>query len=128
MNLVDENGDVTRELFHFLKYNQIPRDESSLSDKDEALYKEFVRKVNTLKQHLKDDSNSASGILGSIMSMFGFNRHYCSISGLPIIGKYFKIGGKIVSQEAYEAYKTVQELESIEKPPKNTKLKTGNRE
>jgi hypothetical protein len=55
--------------------------------------------------------DSAEYPQSALFSMFGFNRQYCSMTGVPIIGKYFKIGGKIVSKEAYEAHKILQEIE-----------------
>lgn len=119
MKIMNDSGEFSKEFFYFLKYNQIPKDKISLSKSDEAIYKAFIHKIKTLETSLQNEDNTSNGIFGSIISMFGFNRHYCSISGMPIIGKYYKIGRKIVSQEAYDAYKTVQELENITNSPKS---------
>lgn len=117
MKLLEENNQVSKELFVFLRYNQIPSYGVELSQKDEGIYQQFVDKIQDLKTALeKNDSAKASSLIGSVASMFGFNRHYCSISGLPIIGKYKKIGNKIVSPEAYDSYMIVQELEKMDNP------------
>ena len=110
MEIINEKGEFTKELFIFLKYNQIVSG-ASITETDELLYQEFLKQMVSLQKELKEDDSGASETLGSVMSMFGFSRHYCSISGKPIIGKYFKIGNRIVSQEAYESYRIVQELE-----------------
>lgn len=102
----------TKELFLFLKYNLIPQDNSvELSKTDEELYEQFVSKMELLNKQLLNSDNSAKATMSSLFTMFGFNRHYCSMTGQPIIGQYFKIGGKIVSKEAYEAHKIIQEIE-----------------
>jgi hypothetical protein len=110
MEIINEKGEFTKELFIFLKYNQMV-DNAATTETDELLYQEFLKKIDALQSELKNSDSGASETLGSIMAMFGFSRHYCSISGKPIIGKYYKIGNRIVSQEAYESYKIVQELE-----------------
>lgn len=111
------NGNApSKELFVFLKYNTIPQNgtELKLSEVDNELYKEFANKMSVLRTQLEEGTPSAKATISAIFSMFGFNRHYCSMTGQPIIGKYFKIGGKIVSKEAYEAHKIIQELEKKE--------------
>ena len=108
----------------FLRYNQIPKELPELSDKDEVLYSEFVKKLAAFRVSLEEEKGSPSTIMGSLMSMFGFNRHYCSMSGLPIIGKYYKIGGKIVSQEAHESYRIIQQMEGLDKDKKEPATKT----
>ena len=121
MEILDKNNKFTKEFFVFLKYNQIS-DKVILSKTDEALYNEFSRKVSFLIKALSNSDNSSSSIFGSLASMFGFNRHYCSISGKPIIGKFYKIGGKIVSKEAYESYKIIQVMESQMKTTSNLNI------
>ena len=114
MDIYNDEKDFSRAFFIFLKYNQISN-QVSLSESDETLYKEFNNKVKALNEALSENNNGASFLLGSLMSMFGFNRHYCAISGRPIIGKYYKIGGKIVSKESYESYEIIQQLKKVEK-------------
>lgn len=107
-----ENSLPTKGMFIFLKYNTIPREEDILlSETDEILYEEFTSKLKKLEEQLQTEENGAKATLSALFSMFGFNRHYCSMTGQPIIGKYYKIGGKIVSKEAYEAHKIIQEID-----------------
>ena len=114
MNIINDEK-FSRMFFRFFKYNVIS-DKDELSDKDEIYYKEFLSKISELKKSLEDnESTSASNVLGSMMKMFGFNRHYCSISGQPIIGKYYKINSSLVSKEAYDSYKIVQQMEELDK-------------
>ncbi len=111
MEIFDGNN-PTKELFVFLKYNTLPQDGNvKLSKTDEQLYEEFISKLTTLKIQLSEKETASKATISAIFSMFGFNRHYCSMTGQPIIGKYFKIGGKIVSKEAYEAHAIIQEIE-----------------
>ena len=110
MEIINEKGEFTKEFFIFLKYNLMVND-AAMTETDELLYQEFLKQIGSLKKELEETNSGASETLGSIMAMFGFSRHYCSISGKPIIGRYYKIGSRIVSQEAYESYKIVQELE-----------------
>jgi hypothetical protein len=110
MEITNEKSEFTKELFIFLKYNLIVNG-PSFTETDELLYQEFLKKIASLQHDLRESDSAASETLGSIMAMFGFSRHYCSISGKPIIGKYYKIGNRIVSQEAYESYMIVKELE-----------------
>lgn len=111
---IDENGTPSREFYLFLKYNKIFDKEKniSFSEYEEAMYQEFCRLMKEfISASISEDSTKASTIFGSLTSMFGYNRHYCSITGQPIIGQYYKIGGKIVSKDAYESYKIVLEME-----------------
>lgn len=111
------NGVPTKELFIFLKYNTVSNEgneQALLSETDEILYKEFVSKLSTLTEQLKNSNNASRATASALFSMFGFNRHFCSMTGVPIIGKYYKIGGKIVSKEAYEAHKIIQEIDRKE--------------
>ncbi len=111
MNVFDKNI-PTKELFLFLKYNLIPQENSvELSKIDDELYEQFVAKIELLNKQFLNNDNAAKATMSSLFTMFGFNRHYCSMTGQPIIGQYFKIGGKIVSKEAYEAHKIIQEIE-----------------
>jgi len=111
MNIFNNNI-PSKDFFIFLKYNLIPQDENiELSKMDEELYKQFTSKIECLEKQLLINNNAAKTTLSSLLTMFGFNRHYCSMTGQPIIGNYYKIGGKIVSKEAYEAHKIIQEIE-----------------
>ena len=103
----------TKELFLFFKYNLIPQEgkELNLSETDTRLYTEFVSKIKLLNKQFGNYDDAAKATMSSLFTMFGFNRHYCSMTGQPIIGKYFKIGGKIVSKEAYDAHRIIQEIE-----------------
>jgi len=103
----------TKELFLFIKYNLIPQEgkELTLSETDEQLYTQFVSKVMLLNKQFLSNDDKAKTTASSLFTMFGFNRHYCSMTGQPIIGKYSKIGGKIVSKEAYDAHRIIQEIE-----------------
>lgn len=121
----------SREFYLFLKYNKIFEKEKieSFNEYEEGMYQEFGRLWNMFSSSFSEnDSTKASTVFGSLASMFGFSRHYCSVTGAPIIGPYFKIGGKIVSKEAYESYRIIQEMEkkhSIEeKNKKDLKNKT----
>lgn len=126
MKIINENGSLSRELFVFLKYNQMPsKSIDKLPRHDENIYKEFVKNFNKLLNTLNTEDNKASSELGSIMSMFGFSRHYCNISGKPIIGRYQKIGSRIVSQEAYESYQIIQQMEKKEKREKSENINIG---
>ncbi len=109
-----KNGEFSKEFFIFLKYNFLPNDEVELSNTDEKLYEEFSNKICNLKNELKHNSEKSKSTIGSLFSMFGFSRKYCAISGNPIIGKYFKLNGKIVSKEAYEAHQIVEEIEDFD--------------
>ncbi len=115
MDILDKEGNLTRELYVFLRYNQLRNKlENRLSDNEEFVYQEFNKQFLDLISSLKEGNNKASGQFGNIMNIFGFDRHYCAISGLPIVGKYFKINGKTVSKESYESWKIVQEMQKIE--------------
>lgn len=114
MEIFNEEGDFSRDFFIFMKYNIIPSEDNTLSDTDEKLYDEFVRKVRAFKEKIENDSDSAKAIAASIFSMFGYSRHYCAMTGQPIIGKFYKLNGKIVSKEAYEAHKIIKEIEGFD--------------
>ena len=115
MNILDSDGNLSRELYVFLRKNQLMNKlETKLSEQDEKIYQEFNRQFKEFKTSLENGSNKASSQLGNIMSLFGFDRRYCAISGLPIIGKFFKINGRTVSKEAYDSWKLVQEMQKIE--------------
>lgn len=113
MNLFDKNGAMSKEMFAFLRYNQI-RNSVELSEQELAVYNQVNKLIKDLDNALQNNDNKASSILGNIVSIFGFNRHYCALSGVPIIGKYFKIGNKIVSKEAYDSWKIVQEMQKVD--------------
>lgn len=115
MEIFYKDGNVSRELYVFLRYNQLRNNlDRPLSPQDEAIYQEFNRQIQELKTSLESGSGPASAQLGNIMNLFGFDRRYCAISGLPIIGKFFKINGKTVSKESYDSWKLVQEMQKIE--------------
>jgi hypothetical protein len=124
MLIFSEENKPSRELFIFLKYNKILTEgqveklkaegKQILTESDELLYADFVKKFSLIQAQLDDDDDSAKVTSSALFSMFGFNRHYCSMTGQPIIGKYYKIGGKIVSRAAYEAHKILQEIEKKE--------------
>jgi len=113
MELFDKNGKMSKEMFAFLRYNQI-RGSVELSEQELAVFNQVNKLLVELKESLENNDNKASSILGNIVSIFGFNRHYCALSGVPIIGKYFKIGNKIVSKEAYDSWKIVQEMQKVD--------------
>lgn len=115
MLMFNKNEEPTKEFFVFLKYNSIPSAEIKLSESDELLYKDFSSKMKLLSKYSKNNDDRLKVISSSLFSMFGYSRHYCSMTGSPIIGKYFKINGKIVSREAYESYRIIQEIEKNEK-------------
>lgn len=112
MDLI-KNDFMSKELFAFLRYNQA-RENAELSESEEAVYNQTNKLLKDLIQALKENDNRASSILGNLVSIFGFNRHYCALSGVPIIGKYYKIGNKIVSKEAYDSWKIVQEMQKVD--------------
>lgn len=110
MNILDQDGNPTKELFVFLKYNQTVENVESLPQSEEEMYREFCNKWKDLLQNL-DNGLSASSSLGSLLSMFGFKRHYCSTCGLPIIGKFSKIGNRVTCDPCYQSFKIIQEME-----------------
>jgi len=111
MEMFNKDGDPTKEFFVFLKYNTIPSTEVKLLESDIMLYNDFSSKMRLLTKYVNNDDDRMKVISSSLFSMFGYSRHYCSMTGSPIIGKYFKINGKVVSREAYESYKIIQEIE-----------------
>jgi len=115
MNIFDKDGNITREMYIFLRYNQLRNKlEEPLSESEENIYQEFNRQLKEFKTSLEEGKSIASSQLGNILNIFGFDRHYCAISGLPIIGKFYKINGKTVSRESYESWKIVQEMQKAE--------------
>jgi len=97
-------------LFYSIKSNQllIPDDaipDTSLEEFESFrdLWKEFMGKLN------KHDS-SAFGTLSKLMSMWGYNRRYCSMTGKPIIGKPRYIEGRMVSEEYFQSYQITEKL------------------
>lgn len=121
--IIDNNGNPTKQLFLFLKYNKIFREEeiSGLSETDNLLYQEFCKKWNLFIKEF-EEGKSPSSLFGGILSIFGLKRHYCGTCGLPIIGHFSKIGSMITCPSCYESYQIIQELEKKEKPKKE-KLK-----
>ncbi len=110
MRILDEEGNPTRELFVFLKYNQSVETVESLPHSEDEMYHEFCNKWNDLMRNL-ESGISASSSLGSLLSMFGFKRHYCSTCGLPIIGKFSKIGNRVTCDPCFESFKIIQAME-----------------
>lgn len=113
MNIFDESNEPTKEFFAFLKYNKV-QESVELSDRDEALYKEFKIKWKTISQAFHSNSDDAKSLFGSITTMFGYNRHYCSTCGSPIIGKYSKVGGRLACNACFESLKIIQQMENLE--------------
>jgi len=114
MDIVDEKGNLTKEFFIFMRYNLMPGENVRVSEKDDKLYQEFTNKVEKFKQLLDENDENAKVLAASIFSMFGYSRHYCAMTGQPIIGKFYKINGRVVSKEAYEAHKIVKEIEDFD--------------
>ena len=102
MNILNENQEPSIEFFIFLKYNKIQK-ENVLSERDEALYKEFKIKWKRIATAFETNSDNAKSLFGGITTMFGYNRHYCSTCGTPIAGKYSKIGGRIACSDCFES-------------------------
>ena len=113
MNIVDESNEPSKEFFIFLKYNKV-QENLELSDRDDALFKEFKSKWKLLSSAFNRNSDESKSLFGSITTMFGYNRHYCSTCGSPIIGKYSKIGGKIACTDCFDSLKIIQQMENIE--------------
>jgi hypothetical protein len=103
---------MNKELFYFLKYGNLASEELVLSNQDEKLYSEFERKLNLFNKQFKEKDPNIQITFSSLYSMFGFSRHYCAMTGTPIIGRYYKLDGKIMSKDAYEAYQIVKEMAS----------------
>lgn len=116
-----EGEKPSKDLFIFLKYNKIAqkeKDEIKLNKNDEQMYKEFVSKWSLLQDAFANDSDKASSLLGGLMMMFGFNRHYCGTCGSPILGRYTKIGSKIACVDCYESLRIIQQMEKTEERTK----------
>ena len=126
MKVFDENNEPTKEFFVFLKYNKI-QNEMILSKRDEALFLEFKTKWKKISESFSQNSDEAKSLFGSIVTMFGYNRHYCSTCGSPIIGKYSKIGGnKIACNDCFESLRIIQQMENIEPIENKSKNKSKN--
>lgn len=110
MEILDQEGNPTKELFVFLKYNQTVETVESLPQSEDEMFQEFCNKWKDLMQNL-ENGISASSALGSLLSMFGFKRHYCSTCGLPIIGKFSKIGNRVTCDPCFQSFKIIQEME-----------------
>lgn len=110
MEILDKEGNPTKELFVFLKYNQTVENVVSLPQSEDEMFNEFCNKWKDLMRNL-ENGLSASSALGSLLSMFGFKRHYCSTCGLPIIGKFSKIGNRVTCDPCFQSFKIIQEME-----------------
>lgn len=121
MNVMNEKNEPTKEFFIFLKYNKVIQKNAKLSEKDEIHYNDFKNKWELINLAFKNDSDDVKSLFGSITAMFGYNRHYCSTCGSPVIGKYSKIGGKIACKDCFESLKIIQQMENIIEPGKNVK-------
>ena len=113
MEVLTKDGSPTKELFIFLKYNQIVNSIDGLPAQEDELYKEFCKKWNGLIENFSKGV-SASSQLGSIASMFGFKRHYCATCGLPIIGGFSKIESNITCNPCFQSFKIIQAMEKRE--------------
>ena len=114
MQLFNEINIPTKEFFVFLKYNKvIEKLKDKLTQQDQLLYIEFFKKVKELNK-VFEENKSASSEFGSLMSIFGFKRHYCGTCGIPIIGRFSKVGNIITCQPCYDSYKIIQAMENIE--------------
>ena len=112
MKIINGEGEPTKEFFIFLKYNKILEKEPvELVEFDKIIFDDFVTRFKNFVKNFEGNDEAAIMDFMALVTMFGFNRHYCSMTGKPIIGKYFKIGSKIVSKEAYESYKIIREME-----------------
>jgi hypothetical protein len=112
MKLFDEDKLPTRQFYIFMRYAQITTEEPTLSEKEEVLFKEFYNKWNAWTNQSEKNEELAKTTFGSIMSMFGYSRHYCAVSGVPIIGPYYKLGGKVVCRDVYDAHQIFQQMEN----------------
>lgn len=119
MDIIDKKGNLSKEFFIFMRYNLMPNDSIEISEKDEKLYTEFTNKINSFKNMFENGDENAKVLAASIFSMFGYSRHYCAMTGQPIIGKFYKINGRVVSKEAYEAHKIVKEIEDFDSKIQN---------
>lgn len=104
----------SKELFVFLKYNQII-ESVKLSKEDEIVYDDFCKKIIDLQKSLKTNASNSSILIGSILSIFGFLRHYCSTCGRPIIGRYSKIGNRVTCNDCFESLQIIQTIGKKEK-------------
>ena len=112
VKITNSEGEPTKEFFIFLKYNKIlEKEPGELVEFDKIIFDDFVARFKNFVKNFEGNDEAAVMDFMALVTMFGFNRHYCSMTGKPIIGKYFKIGSKIVSKEAYESYKIIREME-----------------
>ena len=112
MQLFDEQNKPTKKFYIFMRYGRLNDVEPKLSEKEEVLYQELYSKWSLLLSQAEKNEENAKTTLGAIMNMFGYSRHYCSVSGVPIIGPYFKLGGRIVCRDVYEAHQIFQQMEN----------------
>lgn len=122
MKIIDQEGNPTKELFVFLKYNQMVDSVESLPQSEVEMYQEFCNQWNSFIHDFENGDTSAASALGSLLSIFGFKRHYCSTCGLPIIGKFSKIGNRVTCDSCYQSFKIIQEMEKRDeiKSPQET--------
>ena len=125
MKITNGKGEPTKELFIFLKYNKILETEPiELLESDKIIFEDFVARFKNFAKNFEENKEAAVADIVAIATMFGFNRHYDEFSGKPIIGKYYKIGKKIVSKEAYESYKIIKEMEKDKNGENNSRNKS----
>lgn len=110
MEIFNKDGIPTKELYFFLRYNQISG-VKKISGEDEKLYNEFCRHFEILKDAMeKGEEAKLKTLFGSVLSMFGFSRHYCSTCGQPIVGRYSKIGNRVACEPCFESYRIIQQM------------------
>ena len=126
MDIMNADNEPTKEFFVFLKYNKVLQQDLDLSEGDAVHYKDFINKWKLISLAFKNDSDDVKSLFGSITTMFGYNRHYCSTCGSPVIGKYSKIGGKIACNPCFESLKIIQLVENIVEPEKKTRKPRAN--
>ncbi len=130
MKLILEDGNPSKEFYLFLKYNKIFDEENvkNLNNYEIEMYNEFCRIFKDFSNSFtNNDSTKSSVTFGALTSMFGFNRHFCSVTGTPILGNYYKIGGKIVGKDAYDSYRIILEMEKKHSLEEKTKLEKENK-
>ena len=109
MKILDNEGNPTKELYMFLKFNKTVEKVDSLPESEKQMYAEFCNQWHELINGLENNS-SASSALGSLLSMFGFKRHYCSTCGIPIIGSFSKIGNRVTCDTCFQSFKIIQTM------------------
>lgn len=110
MKIEDKNGNMSYEFYFFLRYNQI-RENIDLTNVNKNLYNEFNSLYKKIKKDLASNNSHLPKNFGKLCSMIGLNRRFDSLSGLPIIGKFYKIGDKILSEDSYESLKILKQME-----------------